>query len=489
LFASRAALYSAAARIAHTVQNTSWQTLASATHVDIDTPYGAIRVRGSGDDLHEDTKAFLLHVDLGGDDTYLSEIASNLTGANPVSVAVDVDGDDLYSYREAMTSTRTDLLPADVDGRFSGSDRHGEVSLSSRGRQGSARNGIAMLFDLAGNDRYRTLRMGQGYAHHGVGVLFDGDGEDSYVAEAAAQGSAQLGIGLLIDAGEGNDTMRAFTMAQGFAFAGAIGAVIDGGGDDRYDCDRGAPETGGRPLYLFPGLEDRANTSFCQGAGFGRRSGNPRDALSGGLGILRDRGGDDTYVASVYAQGAGYWQATGVLSDGGGDDRYDGVYYVQGAGVHFANGILADADGDDRYGMTFEIEKLSQGAGHDFGVGVLIDERGRDTYRVPGFGAGGSSCNGLGLFIDNAGDDHYTSRTLHSTGIGNAGSCGASRPTAISAGIMIDAGGLDRYDYPTSPTLRSPGDGLTWGHTLHDLVSEHGAGRDTDMDSGVHLGR
>ena len=93
-----------------------------------------------------------------------------------------------------------------------GDGQYGNFTRSNRFRQGAARNGIAMLFDLGeSNDHYQSLRASQGYAHMGVGVLFDDGGDDIYEGEAAVQGSAQYGIGLAVDAGTGIDSRRAFT--------------------------------------------------------------------------------------------------------------------------------------------------------------------------------------------------------------------------------------------------------------------------------------
>ena len=62
----------------------------------------------------------------------------------------------------------------------------------------------------------------------------------------------------------------------------------------------------------------------------------------------------------------------------------------------------------------------------------------------------------------------------------------AARPLPKSVGLMLDAGGADSYAYPAESTFPIPSDVGTWGHTTHDLPSEHGAGRDGDGESGVH---
>jgi len=348
-----------------------------------------------------------------------------------------------------------------------------------------------MLFDLGnGNDSYASLRTSQGYAHLGVGILYDEGGSDSYVSEALSQGAAQFGIALLIDAGEGDDTFRSFSKSQGFGYVGGMGLLWNGGGNDVYQCNHGDPERGGIRLYYSPQLPNNGNSSFCQGAGFGRRDDSSLTFLSGGLGILRDVHGDDTYEASVFGQGTGYWQGTGLLSDGGGSDSYDAYWYIQGGAAHYAIGILTDdGEGDDSFNSLRSPRAMGTGAGHDFSVGVLINEAGNDTYNFATLAAGASNCNGVGLFVDNSGDDTYNAASDHGSGMGNvSGECLDSRPTAISIGIMLDADGTDTYNYPESE-FPLPEDGQTWGHRRNGLESEFGSGIDADGgETGIHPG-
>lgn len=417
LAGDRSGLYGAAAQIAHAIESIDWAPFAGRTGIrfDMETAAGAIRVRDAAIDEYRTSDATLLLIDLGGDDIHRDEVASNLSGANAVSVAVDVMGDDDYGYVEDAA-------------RYEGDERFGSISLSTAFRQGAARNGIAMLFDLDGDDVYRSLRGSQGYAHQGVGVLFDGCGNDHYRSEAVSQGAAQLGIGLLIDL-EGHDAYESVYASQGFGFVGGVGIAHDREGDDAWTCDDGAE----LELYRSPQLPGRANTSFCQGAGLGSRTEDPTTAMSGGLGVLRDREGDDAYSAAVYAQGAGYWQGVGVLSDGAGDDRYDARYYAQGAGVHYAAGVLIDRAGDDVRGESLRSEGYSVAAGLDFGVGVLLDLDGKDSVRFRGLGVGAASDGSLALYLDREGDDRY-----------RGGHPGRSQRDGRS--LMIDRTGADSYE-------------------------------------------
>lgn len=482
-------LYRAAAQIAYAIEDASWKPFIGLMGVkfDLSTPAGWIRVRDGGNDLYEPGDDSLLLLDLGGDDVHYDDVASNRSASNAVSVAIDLAGNDTYTYHPGPRRDAAGLLASDEDGRFSGDSEHGQVSLSSHSRQGGARNGIAMLFDFgAGNDRYESLRASQGYAHHGVGVLFDDGGSDTYVAETASQGAAQFGIGLLIDLGPESDVYRSVNASQGFGFVGGAGILVDEAGDDTYSCDPGdvtAPQT---VLYPSPQLVGKGNASFCQGAGFGFRSERKELALSGGIGVLRDLKGNDRYDASVYAQGVGYWQGLGILSDGAGNDQYDAVWYAQGSAAHFAAGILADSsNGNDIYNGTRAPLNVMLGAGHDFSAGIFFDEGGNDRYNIPLQSGGGSSCNGIGLFVDQMGDDRYVASSPVSLGVANAGACASLRPTAPSIALMLDSAGHDEYAVPGS-ALVMPRDGGSWGGAGGGLSSEHGAGLDAEGESGVH---
>lgn len=497
----RAALNAAAARIAWAVESTRWSSFAGRPGVrfDLSTGAGAIQIRGGEADTHADDADVLLRVDLGGDDTYVDAAAANRSGANSVSVVIDLAGNDTYTYDTVPSpNDRAGLLPSDRAGRYAGNTDEecaasgactGPVSLSVASRQGAARNGIAMLFDLGGDDSYRSLRASQGYAQYGVGVLLDAGGNDVYLAEAQSQGAAQFGIGLAIDVGGGADERRSITESQGFGYVGGAGFLLDDGGDDVYFCDHGDPARGGVRVYGSPQTRVTGNSSFCQGAGFGARLDQDGLFLSGGLGLLRDVSGNDRYDASVFGQGTGYWQGTGILSDGGGSDRYQADWYVQGAAAHYAVGMLLDdGPGDDVFDEDKLPNNMSLGSGHDYSVGVLINEAGNDTYHVTTLAVGSSNCNGVGLFVDNGGDDRYLATSDYNEGMGNVSDeCRDTRPSARSMGIMIDAGGRDTYEGPASEFPR-PANDTTWNHVRSSHPGERGGGVDGTGETGIHAG-
>lgn len=437
LAADRKPLYGAAIALAEAIEGVDWSRFVGRDLVfEVATPAGAIRIRGATDDRHDDEGPALLFVDLGGDDHYATPIATNVDGRHPVSVAIDLAGNDLY----------------EADG------------------QGAAKNGVAMLFDLGGgDDRYVAEKTSQGYAHQGVGVLFDDGGDDTYVAEVASQGAAQYGLALLYDAGAGRDTYASRVYSQGFGFVAGVGALFDDGGDDTYHCDpdvvvsHPAPQTFGAH-----------NASFCQGAGFGFRHADAQLALAGGVGMLVDRAGDDRYEAGVYAQGVGYWQGLGVQVDGAGDDEYRAVWYAAGVGVHYGAGVHVDAgQGADR--RTY-LEHAALGVGHDFGVGIAIEEGGDDVYELPSLSGGAASCGSVALFYDQRGDDVFVSASALSLGVAVVPEgCPAGAAHATVA-VMIDGDGADSY-------VGAGAEGTMWSDEDPAEPSAVAVGIDTDAAS------
>ncbi len=457
--------------------------------LDVTTSLGRIIVAGPGADEPGDIGNVALYLDLGGDDVYLHPAGASDERV-PVAVHIDLGGDDRYAYEE-WSEGGGGLLPKDEDGRYIGDGTYGAFSLSRIGRQGSGRLGVGMLFDLgAGQDHYQSLRMSQGWGHLGVGVLYDDGGTDTYLAEEGAQGAASMGIGLFMDAG-GDDVHNSFHASQGFAYVQAVGLAWDGGGDDVWYANPGKEEDGGTTIYYSPQLPSGGNSSFAQGAGFGRRGDADGAFLSGGLGVLRDASGDDRYTAGTFAQGSGYWQAVGLLLDGDGHDEYDAYYYVQGGAAHYATGaLLDDGVGDDAYNTNMVPNYMQIGAGHDFSVGVIVDEGGDDTWIYGGLAAGASNCEGIGVFVDNDGADTYQPLSQYSTGLGNhSGECIDTTRTAVDTiGLFMDSGGdADSWTWPDGDRA-PPADNSSFGVRWNDHATEFGGAVDGDGETGMHAG-
>jgi len=278
--------------------------------------------------------------------------------------------------------------------------------------------GGTLALDLgAGNDIYDGgERQGaQGFGGAGVGMLYDEGGSDRYVLEQFGQGGDVAGIGILYDAGGGNDryTSPGVTpIGTKAASLGGISMLIDEGGDDTYRQD---------------GLD-----------GFDW-------AAAGGVALMADRGaGNDSYRADslevdllgtklftagpiqVSAEAGG---AT-IFLDEGGDDLYRCGEIVRqpcqgGAGVG-AFSLLWDRGGDDRYTM-----------GQPFADQIYVaalDLPGFPMGQGAGYGIAAPAGPGIGILYDEAGDDTYVAGAW-AQGFGSAG-----------IGLLFDdAGGTDSY--------------------------------------------
>lgn len=280
---------------------------------------------------------------------------------------------------------------------------------------------VGLLLDYDGDDWYEAKSFGLGSGYFGLGILYDQSGSDRYDGDTHVQAAGTFGLGLLIDA-SGRDLYNAAAYAQGFGFVRGVGALFDIAGSDSYFA--GAAYT---DLLRY---EDRA-LSMSQGFGYGLRP-----ILSGGIGLLVDSSGSDTYTADIFGQGCSYWWSLGLLLEGGGNDRYSCYQYGQGAATHMTLGALIDENGDDRY----DGKGLMQGCGHDYSFGMLLDRNGNDQYLCSDLSQGAGSANGIGALLDCDGDDRYLARVAESTqGYGNP------RRDFGSIGLLYDLFGEDQY--------------------------------------------
>ncbi|WP_298037274.1 PDZ domain-containing protein [uncultured Desulfuromonas sp.] len=373
------------------------------------TAAGPVIVGGRGPNVYPADAALIL--DLGGDDLYLNNAGGSRPGI-PVAVVIDWGGDDRY---------------------IAGS----HVS------QGAGYLGGGFLLDLAGDDIYRALDGSQGSGHFGLGLLLDSGGRDRFESRRLSQGVGQVGLGLLL-AGEGPSSYLCGLEGQGLGFFGGAGALVDGGGDDAYRLG------GLRPDFRDP---EKHTVSMGQGFGKGLRPGAGRKGASGGSGLLLDLGGDDTYSADYFAQGASYYFGLGILRDLGGDDRYLAGRYAQGAGIHATVGVLLDETGDDSYYASFGV---AQGMGHDFGLGVLRDAEGRDSYHGGALVQGAATSDAIGILADFQGDDSYSC---------SSGQAFAEKARGMGVWIDLEPKG-DRAERPLGGELlrigvKKPSEGIT----------------------------
>ncbi|MFC2172863.1 hypothetical protein ACFLU6_09560 [Acidobacteriota bacterium] len=373
--------------------------------VRIDTPLGRIELSGSQQNRYDLPSGYLLIIDAGGNDTYITA-ASASPHTVPVSILIDMAGND----------------------RYLSADEHGPSF-------GGAVLGYAFLVDLDGDDTYRGPYLSQGAGVLGAGCLLDVKGKDMYDSIGPAQGAGIFGLGCLVDL-EGDDFYHCYSMAQGFGFTLGAGLLLDSDGNDRYVAED-------KDIRFPSSQTDSHNSSLAQGCGFGLRADfTDGHSLAGGVGTLVDLGGDDVYSCGVFGQGAGYWYGVGILADNAGNDRYEGVWYTQAAAAHFAVGILYDNEGDDSYKAEIN---MAQGAGHDYSLGFFIDKAGHDKYKAPNLSLGGGNANGIGIFFDWRGNDIYDVKADVTLGRANTASRGSLRETFLTLGVFMDCGGQDNY--------------------------------------------
>lgn len=287
---------------------------------------------------------------------------------------------------------------------------------------GGALLGLSAGVDRSGDDTWRTGPLSQGAAWFGVSTWHDGGGSDAWIGSAGVQGFAGYGLAVLRDAGEGDDLLRAGAWAQGCALSGGIGLLHDGGGDDRYVLGGALEDSDNR----LPGHHN----AYGQGFAIGQRP-----WLGGGLGWLQDDGGHDQYVGGLWVQGSSYWHALGVLLDREGNDLYSSDQYSQGSGIHLSAAGLFDLAGDDRY-LT---RNLGQGSGHDLAVSWLLDGGGDDVYTGQDTVQGAALTNAVSFFLDRSGQDLYVAASDKTRGFTNT----ARGYRAVAA--FVDGGGDDRY--------------------------------------------
>jgi hypothetical protein len=332
----------------------------------------------------------------------------------PPSLLVDKGGDDRYRFR-----SNGDLFRVFVHIDLGGDDTY---VADSDYLLGCGYFGLGLLVDLEGDDLYRAESYAQGSGFFGAGILWDLEGNDLYSGDTFVQGAGAFGLGLLIDDG-GNDELTARFGAQGFGSTFGLGAVLEGGGNDTYTVDGKYKDflryddhflsqsqgfgngfrpfgSGGIGLIVDRGGNDTYTCDiFGQAASYWYS-----------LGGILEGGGNDVYVAYQYAQGNGTHLAFGALVEKGGDDGYTSKGVSQGCGHDLAMGFLLDEKGDDRY-VAYD---LSQGAGNANGFGILLDVLGDDGYLIHrednswGYGNKRRNYSSLGLFLDFSGEDDYS---------------------------------------------------------------------------------
>ncbi|MCE9560170.1 MAG: hypothetical protein K8R88_14625, partial [Armatimonadetes bacterium] len=276
-----------------------------------------IVVLGSGDDQFQG-KGEDLVIDLGGNDQFTGRIGG---GIGKASVFIAIGGNDSFDLGD--------------------------------GSGGSGVLGIGIMRKVGGRDSFRGKSLCFGAGLCGVGGFAKEGGDDFYDAVSLSEGFAMFGVGACIDT-SGNDHYTLGLHGQGDSRTLGVGWLVDRKGDDVYSA-------GG--ISLNSPLFKDIYYSWAQGSSSGYRE--DTGGVSGGLGMLTDLSGDDTYISQTYAQAASYWYSVGTLFDGNGHDTYTGYHYVQASAMHACGAFLFDLRGDDGYLTKFG---ASHAIGHDYGV-------------------------------------------------------------------------------------------------------------------------
>jgi hypothetical protein len=305
-------------------------------------------------------------------------------------------------YLGGVGATTSLDLPIAIAIDLSGNDTYKSEGEKSNS-QGSGIFGAGILLDLAGDDTYEAKKGSQGYGLFGLGLLADYAGNDKYSLGYSGQGAGYFGIGLHLDA-TGDDTFYLLGDGQGYGGTGGVGVLANVSGNDTYTAEPDSAKAG-RPDYHS---QNKITVSQAQGCGAGMRAdGSHGHAWAGGLGALIDIEGNDKYESGNWSIGTGYWYGTGLVYDGDGDDTYTSVYFTQASGAHFAIGAIIDEGGNDSH-LLRETSGAGLAFGWDFTVALLIAKGGDDKYEANRISIGNAQIRSNALLIDIGGNDTYT---------------------------------------------------------------------------------
>jgi len=383
----------------------------------------------------------------------VGSVAANRYDLARIAAVLDLGGDDEYRLSEPVFGMRG-IVDLGGNDRYLGHPRQGI---------GCGLGGAFLVDDRgSGRDRHEGSFGVAGCGVFGVGAVIDRGGDDLYEGRSWSQGAGAWGGGILVDLG-GSDRYDAAWLSQAIGGPRGAGVLLDRNGNDLYRIDGPIPSAYDTPATFL---------SLGQGCGLGLRN-----HAFGGVGILRDDGGDDRYEAGEFAQGIGYYHGLGVLHDRGGHDRYAGDRYGQGAAAHQAAGILIDDAGDDTYlGRT----AASQGAAWDQSIAWLVDRAGDDSFQADGLAQGAAAQQAIAVLLDLGGRDRRIARGGSTRGASGEDGYHFTEPPpvggAYSFSLHLDLGG----DPDTYSDGRADGRSMTTGAPGRspELATFHGIFRD-----------
>jgi hypothetical protein len=314
----------------------------------------------------------------------------------------------------------------------------------------------SLLIDLGGNDTYAGSAGGAvaGPDANDVSVNIDLGGDDTYEAETAegdplvVQGAAVGAVGMLVDEG-GDDTYTArggLVVAQGAGLFG-VGALFDDAGSDSFDA---------QAVEVQPGA---SNAVYAQGSGYFCGAGVTEDqsAFAGcGVGALVAAGeSDDSYRMTAGGTGSTPDGNAAFLSWGGTSAVF-GQGFCQGV---VGMGLLSDGGGADSFVASANVDAAPDGSPTGFPqvwaqasslgcTGALLEGSGPTTYtasqRTTGWTKGfyrttvaqAGADQGNAFLEDLGGDDVYrtvfTGSDRRSLRVDDSCDCGQASAKAAS---------------------------------------------------------
>ncbi len=387
---------------------------------------------------------------------------------------IDSAGDD--SYQVPTGASRSLFMPASIFIDGSGNDSYNYSMYT----QGYADMGIAISCDVSGADTYTADYFSQGSGSFGVGILYDKSGDDIYTGEYRCQAVSHTGIGLLYDEG-GTDQYYIVSEGQGMAYIDGIALLCDQNGNDTYVAERDFTMFDGN----YKAFNADCNNSFAQGVGYGRRGdltdmGQDGYSVAGGMGMLMDFSGTDSYTCGKFGQASGYWYGFGLLYDAEGNDSYLSDYYAQAGNAHFSISVFMDQAGNDIYEAQLN---MGIGAAHDLSIAWFLEFAGDDQYTAPNLSLGGGNDQSFAFFIEMMGNDTYTSDvdtiTWGQASGGDTDFVREGRNDMYTLGLFLDASGQDTYN-STGTSLENYldsegiliGDNSTWKQASTSTIGE-----------------
>jgi hypothetical protein len=363
-----------------------------------------------------------------------------------------------------------------------------------------------LIIDPKGDDTY-TDSAGGANPSRGHGLTYnpslDADGEATSCEINNLLGDADPGAAIACLDGIGPGALAAIDYtehnATRAAFPGnnlALSVVADYEGDDHYtyigepSVVQGAGYLGGMGILVDQYGNDTYLANFTRtdfpppniGNVIGNQDGGAQGYGYGGFGLLLDDWGDDVYdfrIASTagrcvwgWAQGFGGAGGIGISSDLWGNDDW----------LATGRELLGDEDCYGSGGNTAVLGLYPQGVGILGGVGIMTDTgQGDDDYHAyntastPDSYGQGYSVGGLGIMYDDGGtDDFVASETATVTSNNTTLNCAFGSGEAGGVAVLLVGPGDTRYLTETTSNKGAWSMSEGWGEGGYGLFVDRG---------------